>query len=33
MKTAETILSETLARHKPSLIVISYSGGYDSMIA
>lgn len=33
MKTAEIILSETLARYKPSLIVCSYSGGYDSMIA
>lgn len=33
MKTSETILSETLLKYKPSLIVCSYSGGYDSMIA
>lgn len=33
MKTAETILSQTLQRHKPSLVVCSYSGGYDSMVA
>lgn len=33
MKSVETILSEALAVHKPSLIVCSYSGGYDSMVA
>jgi 3'-phosphoadenosine 5'-phosphosulfate sulfotransferase (PAPS reductase)/FAD synthetase len=33
MKTAETILSETVQKHKPSLIICSYSGGYDSMVA
>ncbi len=33
MKSAETILSETLQRHKPSLIVCSYSGGHDSIVA
>lgn len=33
MKTTEAILNETLQMHKPSLIVCSYSGGYDSMVA
>ncbi len=33
MKTTEQILNETLKRYRPSLIVCSYSGGYDSMIA
>lgn len=33
MKSTETILSEAVQQHKPSLIVCSYSGGYDSMIA
>jgi 3'-phosphoadenosine 5'-phosphosulfate sulfotransferase (PAPS reductase)/FAD synthetase len=33
MKPTEQILSETLQRYKPSLIVCSYSGGYDSMVA
>lgn len=33
MKTAEQILTEALRTYKPSLIVCSYSGGYDSMVA
>lgn len=33
MKAAETIMSEALQIFKPSLIICSYSGGYDSMVA
>lgn len=32
MKTCEQILDECYAEHKPSLIIASYSGGYDSMV-
>lgn len=33
MKNAETILNQALQQHKPSLIILSFSGGYDSMVA
>jgi len=33
MKSSEQILEEAVQIHKPSLIVCSYSGGYDSMCA
>lgn len=32
MKTAEQILTEAYTEHKPSLVIASYSGGYDSMV-
>lgn len=33
MKTTEEILTEAYNEHNPSLVVCSYSGGYDSMVA
>lgn len=33
MTSAHKILSKALALHKPSLIILSFSGGYDSMVS
>lgn len=32
MKTCEQILTECYTEHKPSLVIASYSGGYDSAV-